>query len=657
MYARLCSFWLFVCLLWSSLGTVWAQTTPRPAAPTPATPAPPTTRPAPSLNLNLPPVQSFPALPPDTTRAASRVDSTRIIRPDSVTRRVRTALPVRRPRLLVLDAEAPDRLVLRRYRYKTMLPDSLAVLREVRELVLALQGNSYLTASVDGIRWRRDTVRVQLYVGERFRWARLRNGNLGDGLLTRAGYREKLYREQPFQPQDWSRLQQRILTEAENQGYPFATVRLDSVQLRGADIEGRILLERGPAIVFDSLQIVGGSKIRKRFLTKYLQLFPNQPFSQQRVQEAARRVRQLPYLQLKAEPEVRFAQGRARVYLLLEDRTANQFDAIVGILPNPKPGIGQKRVQLTGDVTIALRNIKGGGKGIGLQWRKLDANSQQLDAQYSHPTFFGTPLELGGTFNLYRQTELVNAFQTVRPRLQITYPTARAGRISFFTEWRSSSLLFVDTTLKVLPQNIDSRFTSYGLEYTWSTLDDPYFPRTGVLASGQGAVGSKIISRNALLKEALYKNLPLRTTQVSVGTRLERYSRVGRGGVLVTRLRGEALFNRRLFLNDLFRLGGLSTLRGFNELNFYASQYAIGTVEFRQFTSPDAYVFAFVDQAYIRRDILTETSESTPTGLGAGLSFRTGAGQFQFVYALGRDQQQKLALGAGKVHFGITSRF
>jgi translocation and assembly module TamA len=653
MYARLFGFWLLVSLLGSSAGAAWAQTRPPAPAPSPATP-----RPTPGLNL--PPVPSLPTLPPDTARTA-HPDSARVARPDSVPAPspVRAGLPVHRPRLLVLDAEAADRAVLRRYRYKTVLADSLAVLREVRALVLALQGNSYLTASADGIRWRRDTVRVQLYVGERFRWARLRNGNLGDGLLTHAGYREKLYREQPFQPQDWSRLQQRILTEAENQGFPFATVRLDSVQLRGADIEGRIVLERGPAIVFDSLQIVGSKKVRQRFLTKYLQLFPNQPFSQQRVQEAARRLRQLPYLQLKAEPEVGFAQGWARVYLLLEDRTANQFDAIVGVLPNPTPTLGQKRVQLTGDVTIALRNIKGGGKGLGLQWRKVDANSQQFDAQYSHPTFFGTPLELGGTFNLYRQTDLVNAFQTLRPRLQITYPTARAGRISFFTEWRSSRLL-PDTNfakLTALPANVDTRFTSYGLEYTWTTLDDPYFPRTGVLASGQGAVGSKIISKNSLLNEALYENLPLRTTQVSVGTRLERYNRIGRGGVLLTRLRGEALFNRRLFLNDLFRLGGLNTLRGFNELNFYASQYAIGTVEYRQFTGADAYVFAFVDQAYVRRDILTETGEDTPTGLGAGLSFRTGAGQFQFVYALGRDQQQKLALGAGKIHFGITSRF
>ncbi|MBX0291691.1 BamA/TamA family outer membrane protein [Hymenobacter sp. HSC-4F20] len=596
------------------------------------------------LNPAAPPLPAMPpALPPDSARRVAA------LRPAPPTRPVR-------PVVLQVVAEAADRPILRPYRYRTTLPDSLAALREVRTLVLALQNDAYLTASADELRWRHDTLRVQVYVGEKFRWARLRNGNLGDGLLTRAGYREKLFRQQPFQPQEWARLQENILHEAENQGYPFATIGLDSVVLRGADVEGRVVLHRGPAVTFDSLQVVGKTKTRARFLTKYLQIEPNQPFSQQRIREAARRLRQLPYLHLKAEPEVRFARGRARVYFLLEDRTANQFDAIVGVLPTPNPGLGQKRIQITGDVTINLRNLSGGGKGLGVQWRKLDASSQLLDAQYVHPAFFGTPLELDGSFNLLKQND---QFLTARPRLQLAYPLPSAGRLAFFVEWRNSRL--IDSTLKratVLPENIDSRFTAYGLDYAWNTLDDPYFPRRGMLASGQASVGTKRISKNPDLNEALYEGLTLRSTQVSLGVRVERYYRVGRSGVLLTRLRGEALVNQRLFLNDLFRLGGLATLRGFNELNFYASQYAVGTAEFRQFTGSDAYLFLFVDQAYLRRNLPADPlPHDTPTGLGAGLSFRTGAGQFQFVYALGRTQQQKFALNSGKIHFGITSRF
>ncbi|WP_400192980.1 POTRA domain-containing protein [Hymenobacter sp. B81] len=614
------------------LGLIAVLATGRPAAAWAQTTSPVATP-------NLPPTAAPPAPVPAPTPAATA-----------------KRLPAGRPKYIRLATEAADQPVLRRYRLRPVAADTLAALRTVRELVLALQADAYLTASADELRWRGDTLLAQLYVGERFRWARLQPGNVGDDLLSRSGFRERVYRGQTMSPADLARLQQRILTTAENEGYPFAQVRLDSVQLTGSEVAATLVLDRGPVVVFDSIQIVGNTKTRKRFLTRYLQIEPNQPYSQQRVEGADRLLRQLPYLQLRAEPEVRFARGRARLFLLLDDRNANQFDAIVGVLPNPSPTVGQKKVQLTGDVTLNLRNLGGSGKQLGVQWRKVDVASQLLDAGYQHPNFLGSPLDVGATFNLFKQN---NDFLTLRPRLQVGYATPRAGRLSLFLEQRNSRLLADSTfrTRTALPSNIDSRYTAYGLDYALSSLDDPYFPRQGWLLLAQGAVGNKTISKNPELKPELYEGLPLRSTQISLSSRLERYFRLGKQGVILARVRGEALLNQRLFLNDLFRLGGLSTLRGFNELDFYAGQYGVGTVELRQFTGPEAYVFVFADQAYLRRGLPGQTGEDAPTGLGAGLSFRTGAGVFQFVYSTGRTSTQRFALNASKIHFGITSRF
>jgi len=582
--------------------------------------------------------------------------------PTAAPARPATRLPAR-ARTLKFDMSAADEMRLRRVRRPTTVPDSLAARRAVRELVLALQAEAYLLASADTLRWGRDTVRARLYVGEAFRWAYLHNGNLGDGLLTRAGYREKFFRQAPWRPAEWAALQERILTEAENQGYPFATVGLDSVRLRGRDIAGRVVLRRGPAIYFDSLEIVGSSRTRKEFLARYLQLVPGEPYSQQRVAAAGALLRQLPYVRLRAEPEVRFARHRARVYLLLDERPANQFDGIIGLLPN---AAGAGGVQLTGDVTLALRNLRGGGKQLGLQWRKTDAISQLLDASYLHPSFFGTPLQVGATFNLYRQNE---AFLTLRPRLEVSYPTARAGRLAFFIEQRSSRLL--DTLLRqrtTLPANLDTEFSAYGLGYARASLDDPYFPHRGLLLSVQGAVGSKVIRKNAGLNDSLYRRVALRSTQYSFGGRVEYYRPLSRQTVLLVRLHGEGLLNPRFYLNDLFRLGGLNTLRGFNENEFYTNAYGVGTVELRQFTGPEGYVFVFADQALLqafapllqdRGRPLTGTRDA-PGGLGAGLSFRTPAGLFQFAYSLGRSgflNQPGFSLSRSKIHFGLTSRF
>ena len=85
----------------------------------------------------------------------------------------------------------------------------------------------------------------------------------------------------------------------------------------------------------------------------------------------------------------------------------------------------------------------------------------------------------------------------------------------------------------------------------------------------------------------------------------------------------------------------------------------MATAEFRQFIGADSYVFLFADQAYFRHDIASDRYTDQPTGLGTGLSFRTPAGLFQFVYSMGQASttKQSFALNTSKIHFGLTSRF
>ena len=494
-----------------------------------------------------------------------------------------------------------------------------------------------------------------------------------DGLLARAGFRERLLRNQALRPAELVRLQQAILRECEDHGYPFAQVRLDSVRWLGSDgapgtaatppnrLSAVLRLERGPLILMDSVLVEGNATISRGFLSRYLQIFPGQPYSQVRLAAAARLLKQLPYLQSTAAPRIRFAGERARITFFLANRRANQFDGIVGVLPANNPAPGAKRVQVTGEVNLALRNIKGGGKSLSLNWRRADAQSTALDAGYAHPGLLGSPLEFIGTFNLLRQA---NQFVTTRPRLEFAYPTAQRGRVSFFAEFRASRLLSDSTfrLLTALPANVDSRYPNYGLTYALNALDDPFFPRRGWNLGVSGAAGNKTIRRNPDVPEALYATVRARTSQLTGALRVERYLRTGRAATLLTRLRAEGVYNAdRLFENDLFRLGGLATLRGFNEWQFFVSSYAVATAEYRVFTGDDAYVFLFADQGYYRRDRVASTSAARasdwPAGAGLGLTFSTGAGVFQFVYAVGRATDQAPSLTRGKIHFGITGRF
>jgi len=562
-----------------------------------------------------------------------------------------------KPVQIKLQADEAAKNILRKYNFKTTVPDSLSALQTLRDLTLQLQNSGYLTASADSFSFKHDTLRVQYFVGEQYRWAYLRNGSIDDDLLTQAGYREKLYNNTPFSPSEWVNLQETVLTLAENNGYPFATIRLDSLQIENREIAGVVHLDKDVLFLFDTLHIEGTSRTNTRFLSKYLQIYPGQPYSQQKVARVNQLLQQLPYVTVVQPLQVQFSENKAYLYLFIDEKKANQLDGIVGFLPNPNAQAGNRKFLINGEINLQVRNIRGSGKQLGLQWRKVQQASQTLDAHYLHPNILGSPFELGLTFNLYKQD---STFLTLRPRAQLAYYTANGNKVSFFSEVRSSRLLLSTPSVRNQKDSLsDTRFQAYGINFQRQTLDDLFFPRRGYLTSVQLAVGNKTILRNPAFENAYYDTIRLKSTQISGAWQLENYFKLAKNGVLLTRLKGETLFNPRMYRNDLFRLGGLSSLRGFSDFVFYASSYAVSTLEYRLYTAADSYVLLFYDQGYYRRDLRQDRTQQYPFGLGGGISFSTGAGIFQFIYSVGRSQElnQPISLNFSRIHFGIVSRF
>ncbi|MCX2740664.1 BamA/OMP85 family outer membrane protein [Pontibacter anaerobius] len=562
------------------------------------------------------------------------------------------APPANRVQLSVKALDAGGKQVLRQYNFRQSLPDSAEAVKEVRELVYRLQQDAFLLASADSLYLARDTLHVKLHVGQPFEWAQLRNGNLSEGLLVEAGFREKFYNNVPFKPAEFVKLQQRILDYAERNGYPFANVWLDSVSITDNKVAATLMVEKAFVVKYDTLEIVGKTKTQPKFLMRYLQLLPGQLYNQDQINASQRMLTQLSYIKSTRSPQVRFTSDKAKVYYYLEDRQANQIDGVVGFLPDPNR---QDKLLITGEANLNIRNIRGSGKQLGLQWRRVSAGSVILNGEYLHPNFLGSPFEVGTKFNLLKQD---STFITVQPRLQLGYYTLKYGKFSVFTEWRNSRILSEVSPRRLQQLDLaDAQTTTYGLNYLWNNLDDFYFPRRGRLAELQFAAGTKKLLRNADLEKSFYDTLDMKKSQLSLSMRLENFLRLGKNSALLTRLRGEALFSDRIFLNDMYRLGGLSSLRGFDDYFFYASSYAVGTLEYRLFTASDSYALLFYDQGYFRRDLERVSVDDYPFGVGAGISFSTGAGIFQLVYSLGKSEQQPLSFKYSKIHFGITSKF
>ena len=61
-----------------------------------------------------------------------------------------------------------------------------------------------------------------------------------------------------------------VLNWLENNGYPFAKISLDSINIKEGAISALLNIEKGPLYKIDSIHIIGQAKISVEFLERYL---------------------------------------------------------------------------------------------------------------------------------------------------------------------------------------------------------------------------------------------------------------------------------------------------------------------------------------------------------------------------------------------------
>ncbi len=450
----------------------------------------------------------------------------------------------------------------------------------------------------------------------------------------------------------WKRFQKTIndiLKHAENNGSPFAQVLVDTLFRNDSNLNIRLAYNAGPLIRWDTVATNGLSRTKIKYLSRYLHVQPGELFNELQYKRINQRIDQLNYLSLNRPPTVSFVNERARVELFLAEEKVNAFDGIIGFLQNNN----NERLIITGIVDLELYNLFGTGKELQLHWQQQKERSQSLELSYFHPLLFQT--DIGGSFS-YSQLKEDTTFINRNLLIGFQFPV---GKTSVTANYKRNTGRLLGQIAEsefargIADFNID--FYEFGFSYDWYNQARP-LQRGGELAF-TGSVGRKAILRNPQLPNSFYDSLSLNSNQYQFQLN-GLYNLPLKGSWSVyQRLRAASVYNPALFLNDLLRLGGLKSLRGFNELQFFASAYALSNTELRWAWNETSYVFFFYDQAFYARNTINESFNDQPFGLGVGLSLTSEAGIFSLVYALGQQSGQNLNLNQAKVHFGFTSRF
>lgn len=526
--------------------------------------------------------------------------------------------------------------------------------KSVENILYSLYDRGYLLAEADSVGG--DSLHLSVYIrrGTKFKTAQIRTGNLDPGMMPNAVYRDRLLYNEPFRPQAVANLFRKMVEQYENNGYPFASVQPDSVEIGADEVRMSILVQKGPAVTMDSIVLRGSANVKKVFLYGYLGMKPGSVYSEKQIRGIARRLRELPFMALDRPHRVEFiGPEKAKVVIYAKKVNASRFNGLIGFMPGSANG---GKLLITGEADLGLWNALGYGEQLTLKWRRIQAGTQSLNAYVKYPYLFGTPLAVNGMFDFFRRD---STFQNISFGFGVQYLFIGTNYVELFYRRQIAQVIDADKFAESaqLPESIDYTANNIGIKVNFEQYDYRWNPTRGYLLNASVWGGNKVMKRRSDIPQELYDDLQLRSFQVGGELKADWFIRLHKRitfkpGVLLAHS-----YNPYRFLNELYRVGGINNLRGFDEDALYVSSYAFGNVEIRYLIEQNSNVYLFLNGGWMERDIVTGYYRDTPYGFGAGMHFFTKVGYVNFAYALGSSQGQPIQFKNGKIHLGFTGVF
>lgn len=495
---------------------------------------------------------------------------------------------------------------------------------------------------------------IEVAIGKQFEWKNLKAGNAEEGMLSKIGFRDKIYQNRPMSSSNVEDLFGKVIDYYENNGYPFASIQFDSVRVKNQKIEAQLKIDKSVEITIDTVIITGTAKISNRYLSNYLGIKSGDLYNEKLIRDIPIRIKELAFTDEYRTAEVEFGieVNSTKLYVYVNHKKANDFNGIIGFMPDENTG----ELLITGDIELKLQNAIGKGEVVDVSWKKLQTQTQDLKARIQYPFLFDTPIGVDASLHIYRRD---TTFSTVTTDLGIQYIFRGGDYVKVFWEQEQSNLIstFDLDIATELPEYADVVINSFGFGSKIEELDYRLNPTRGFDIVGQVGFGNKEIRQNPSINPVLYDSLALKSTRTK-GQVTARYfiPFFNRHTFMIGNQSG-ILVNDNLFTNELFRIGGLKTLRGFDEESIFASSYSIFTLEYRFILEENSYFSVFYDQGWYENQSSTTFITDTPFSFGTGITFDTKIGIFSISYALGKQFSNPILFRAAKIHFGFVNFF
>ena len=416
-------------------------------------------------------------------------------------------------------------------------------------------------------------------------------------------------------------------------GNVFARIKLENITKKRNSLFADVKLLKGDSRNIDSIIVKGYDKISKSHIKYYAGIKKGKKFNKSKLIEKNNILNSLGFVSVTKPPEILFKKDSTIVYLYLKKEKNNLFDGILGFATDEN----SQKLIFNGYLNLELNNNLNFGEQFLLNY-KADGNDQQkFRARLTLPYLFNTPFGLITELKIFKRD---STFSTSDQLIKVKYQISPSSKTYLGYKSYESSNLRKDNSLYIDVEDYTSNFLLTGVSYS-KTQNNVLFPiKTEIYLDSE--IGSK---------ETKNTN----ETQVRASLMIHYIFNLNYKNSIYLKNSTQLLNSENYLTNELFRFGGINSIRGFNENSIDASFYSVLNSEYRYQFNQDMYVHSIIDFAYFENQIIALKQKLYSFGVGIGL--QTGTSIIKFSIANGNAENQNFNFSNTKIHIGISSKF
>lgn len=421
------------------------------------------------------------------------------------------------------------------------------------------------------------------------------------------------------------------LKKIEEKGYSLAKIKLSDVEKKKDYLISKLSIELSEIRHINDIVINGYEKFPEGFKKSLKKFNKNKIFNQKNLDRINNEVNQYKFVKSTKYPEVLLTQDSTKVFVYLEKTKANIFDGYIGFSNDEN-----QKVIFNGYLDVFLNNILNTGENFSLYWKSDGKEQKTFNLSVELPYIFKSQIGLKTQLNIFKQD---STFQTTKTNIDLGYFFNYNNRL--YLGYQSSESSDIQNLNSTSLNDYTNNFITSNYEYFMRNEESLIFPEKTYLnlKIGNGKRNSKFENNSQFFTNLfLSHNFDLNNKN-SINIKSDNYF----------------LQSSKYIINELYRFGGIKSIRGFNENSLQGNLFSSILTEYRYALSPSIYIHSIIDYGYYQDK--TSSTENNLLGLGFGFGIKNNKGIFNLIYANGSIKDQNIKLSNSIVHISFKANF